>query len=78
MWWCKKNIQFIHRVKSSKVEDETWQVLKEMVKADKDSVYKMVISPENADVEVLFVQTSSMRRILDTYPKILFLDEHTV
>ena len=44
-----------------------------MKEEDPDAHFSFVISEEN-DLEILFIQTSGMRRFLTNYPNIIYLD----
>ena len=55
------------------MEDETWNILKEMKAKNKDAQYTLAVD-DNSDVEIIFIQTANMRMNLNKYPEILYLD----
>ncbi|RUS74849.1 hypothetical protein EGW08_017406 [Elysia chlorotica] len=63
------------RVKQNQqsVEADTWAVLQKMTQADAGSHFSILIA-ENSTVDLIFFQTSNMRRFLQSYPSVIFMD----
>ncbi|RUS70027.1 hypothetical protein EGW08_022214 [Elysia chlorotica] len=63
------------RVKQNQqsVEADTWAVLQKMTQADAGAHFSILIA-ENSTVDLIFFQTSNMRRFLQSYPSVIFMD----
>lgn len=62
------------RNKKQAVEDDTWNILLKMTETDKDSVFFIAKSPDTENLEILFIQTSQMRKVLGQYHDVVNLD----
>ena len=62
------------RIRGLTVEEQVWELLHDPCEEDEGFQYSLITDRDEKEIEILFVQSSYMRHIFQSYPDVLYID----
>ena len=62
------------RIRGLTVEEQVWELLHDLCEEDEGFQYSLITDRDEKEIEILFVQSSYMRHIFQSYPDVLYID----